>query len=142
MSEYPKADELLRTARQTLLEDLLPALPPERKYQGLMIANVMAISARELEAGDLVCAKQLQRLETLCGAEAPAVAGLSAGERLAFLEETLVREIRRGRFDDDSGAPLRSILMVLTRARLGISNPRYLQEWDSARESWQAQRAR
>ena len=33
MYERPTAAELLESARQVLLEDLLPALPPERKYE-------------------------------------------------------------------------------------------------------------
>jgi hypothetical protein len=142
MPDLPRADDLLRTARQTLLEVLLPALPPERKYEALMIARVMAMSARELETADFVFAKQTQRLESLCGAEAAVVAGVSAAERLGLLEKRLVTDIRDGRFDDHSAQPLRSILLALTRARLGISNPKYLQEWESTRDSWQAERAR
>lgn len=47
----PDAHELLDIARSTLLEQLLPALPGELRYPALMIANAMAIAARESRLG-------------------------------------------------------------------------------------------
>ncbi len=45
------AHELLEIARQTLLEQVLPVLPGELRYPALMIANAMAIAARESRLG-------------------------------------------------------------------------------------------
>jgi hypothetical protein len=50
MDDRPDGAELLAVARATLLEDLLPELPPAWRYQALMIANAMAMARRELEA--------------------------------------------------------------------------------------------
>ncbi len=47
----PNAHQLLEIARATLLEQLLPALPGELRYPALMIANAMAIAARESRLG-------------------------------------------------------------------------------------------
>jgi hypothetical protein len=135
MPERPRPEELLRTARQTLLEDLLPVLPQAMKYPALMIANVMAISAREFDAGELVLAKQLQRLEALYPEAEPPIAGATPTERLALVETRLAADIRCGRFADRAAGPLRDALLALTRARLGLSNPKYLQGWDATRRS-------
>ena len=47
MLEQPQAANLLETARETLLNKLLPALPAHLHYEARMIANAMAIAARE-----------------------------------------------------------------------------------------------
>lgn len=134
MYERPTAAELLESARQVLLEDLLPALPPERKYEALMLANVMALTLRELDAGDLAVARQLRRLEALYSQSFQAIAGASEAERLALLEKRLAQDIRAGRFDDSPGGPLREALLAMTQERLRISNPKYLHGWESALE--------
>ena len=47
--DKPAAADLLKTARSLMREELLAHLPAEQKLNGLMIANAMAIAARELE---------------------------------------------------------------------------------------------
>ena len=49
-ADQPAGEALLEAARRLLLEELLALLPAERRYDGLMIANAMAIAARELRA--------------------------------------------------------------------------------------------
>ena len=46
MHEPPPGPDLLDAARKTLLEELLPALPPEKHYAALMVANAITIAAR------------------------------------------------------------------------------------------------
>lgn len=94
MRVEPGGGELLRVARAQLLEALLPHLPPERHYEARMVANAMAIAARELQA--------------------PTPPALDA--------RRLAGEIRAGRHDDDAATG--ETLRVLTRARLAVSNPR------------------
>ena len=50
MKVQPDGAELLRVARAELLEDLLPHLPPARHYAARMVANAMAIAAREMKS--------------------------------------------------------------------------------------------
>lgn len=52
MREQPKADELLRYAREVLRQELIPALPKEHRLTGFMIANAMGIATRQLHNGD------------------------------------------------------------------------------------------
>lgn len=96
MSRQPDAAELLRTAREALLGQLLPALPETLHYQTRMIANAMAIAARELHATAPV---DIER------------------------ERRLAMAIRRGEHDDGSAG---QELLALVRGKLQTSNPRLL----------------
>ena len=96
MRVEPGGAELLRVARAELLEQLLPHLPASRHYTARMVANAMAIAARELDAPDL---------------------------RPIDLAR-LAAEIREGRHDDSP--QIEEGLRELTRARLAVSNPRLL----------------
>jgi len=96
MSRQPDAVELLRTAREVLLGQLLPALPESLHYQARMIANAMAIAAREQDA--------------------PARPNLPR-------EHELARAIRHGAHDDGSA---RQELLAIVRGKLKTSNPRLL----------------
>lgn len=97
MLERPDAPDLLATARDVLLRELLPALPPERHYAARMIANAMAIAAR-------------------AGAAAPAEADLAG----------LARRLRTAPPAPGSAdyAALRDELRRITRLRCAVSAPR------------------
>jgi hypothetical protein len=97
MRVEPDGAELLRVARAELLETLLPQLPAATHYAARMVANAMAIAAREMAA--------------------PPGAQLDAPR--------LAREIRSGRHDGAEATLER--LLALTRERLAVSNPRVLE---------------
>jgi hypothetical protein len=102
MLEKPDGPDLLATAREVLLNDLLPALPPEKAFAARMVANAMAIAAREAKA-DL---------------SAVTPRDLAA----------LAREIRAGLHDP--GAPTHEAVRVwlrdYARLRAGVSAPKAL----------------
>jgi hypothetical protein len=50
VSRLPDAPDLLITAREVLLQRLLPSLPAGLHYEARMIANAMAIAARECQS--------------------------------------------------------------------------------------------
>lgn len=110
LREEPLAPDLLATARAVLLNDLLPALPPEKAFAARMVANAMAIAAREAAGEDWEPA-MLARMAAL------------AGDPRAF-----AAAIRAGRFDP--GAPRHreaaALLDDLTRARCAVSAPKAL----------------
>lgn len=100
MNVEPAGAELLRVARDELLEKLLPKLPDAERYAARMVANAMAIAARELARGPSAT------LDT----------------------RRLSRGIRAGEHDEPGQAALlRETLRDLTRARLAVSNPRILE---------------
>lgn len=47
MLEKPDAADLLATAREVLLTELLPALPPEKAFAARMVASAMALAIRQ-----------------------------------------------------------------------------------------------
>lgn len=47
MLEKPDAADLLATAREVVLNELLPALPPEKAFAARMVAAAMALALRE-----------------------------------------------------------------------------------------------
>jgi len=68
MSDISDAADLIATARDALLAELLPALPKERRYTGLMIANAMAIAVREERLGFDAARSEAARLRNLLDA--------------------------------------------------------------------------
>ncbi len=122
--------EILATARQTLLKELLPLLPPERKYDILMIANAMAIAARELETGDQDLRREYELLTKLYkDCEVSEIDDLHKIEAcIHALKKRLAADIRAGVFDDnkDMGETLHALLLELVMAKLRQSNPKHL----------------
>lgn len=126
MRDRPGGAELLRQAREVLLEELLASLPPDKRYDGLMVAAAMATAARELEAGEAPLRRAYAGLAGLYGEAAPAAADAAALEdSLLRLTSRLADEIRRGEHDAD-----RRVHALLTEAvadRLRESNPEVLE---------------
>lgn len=100
-------ERLLETARDLLRDELLPALPPDKRHAALMVANAMAIAARELER---------------CRDPAH-IAAREAHDRRRC------HRIRAGGADHGAAAAqLHAGLLAETRARVELSNPKYLAE--------------
>lgn len=106
--EKPGGAALLATAREVLLAELLPALPPERQLAARMVANAMAIAAREAEQAAW---------------EADALARVPEASPAAF-----AAAIRSGRYDPglEGHAAARAFLVEVTRRRCEVSAPRAL----------------
>jgi hypothetical protein len=104
LPEEPLAPDLLAIARDVLLNELLPALPPDKAFAARMVANAMAIAARQA---------------------APATAAMPGGPGDA---RALAAAIRDGRFDPGTPdhARIAALLDDLTRARCAVSAPRAL----------------
>jgi hypothetical protein len=107
LHEEPLAPDLLATAREVLLNELLPALPPDKAFAARMVANAMAIAARSATQPDWA-AEALARM---------------GGDPRAF-----AAAIREGHFDPGTPdhARIAALLDDLTRARCAVSAPRAL----------------
>lgn len=119
MREQPRGDALLACARQLLRDEVLPALPADRKHALLMALNAMSIAERQLQYGDAPEAEELAALREL----------LDDGRiSLAEGNRRLARALREGA--GDPGSPRRAVLFAHLRAvgrqRLAESNPKAL----------------
>ena len=122
MTDTPDGAALLEEARRTLLEILLPLLPPERRYDGLMVANAMAIAAREAGQGRAPSARPCNMLSALFPA---ASADDNLRAHLLELEARLARRnsrrpVRRPGARRDA---VRDYLRRSVTARARVSNP-------------------
>jgi hypothetical protein len=129
MAERPEAAELLEEARRNLLEVLLPLLPEHRRYDGLMVANAMAIASRDARIGDELQRDEVRGLAALLDAQGSADSPSNALQaKLQDLERQLAQEIRRGAYDAPGPRrdALRAYLRESTRGRVRLSNPKAL----------------
>jgi hypothetical protein len=100
--EKPDAADLLATARQVVLQELLPALPPDKAFAARMVAAAMALAVR---------------------AQGAELAGLPQLD-LA----TLAKEIRAGTHDPGRSTHVetKDLLRAYARLRAGVSAPKAL----------------
>ncbi len=126
MNNAPDGVELLRVAQKVLREQLLPGVSKEQRYQALMVANAMAIAARELEAGESDLREELRMLTELYGDTVVGESGNSIKEKVAALNKRLARDIRAGVMDGACAQGVRALLKAQVTSRLRISNPKYL----------------
>jgi hypothetical protein len=151
MRDLPDGPALLAFARDVLLDDLLPLLPPERRLDARLVANCMAIAAREAAADpqgqgeigaalatfysastkDAVPSPTLPR-ERRREEPASALPDRAALEP-AFpadheLSRRFARDLRIGAFENSEprSAAVRAILWRMTIERLRLANPRFL----------------
>jgi hypothetical protein len=117
MLERPDGAALLDTARDVLIEELLPHLPEAQRFAARMIANAMAIAAREARQGQAWQAESLAAIATLTDRAAAPLAGFATA-------------IRAGAFDPGTPrhAAAAATLVALARARCAVSAPKALTE--------------
>ena len=118
MNNQPCGYDLLVTARQLLLDELLPVLPPQARYKALMIANAMGMAGREMKADE-------------AGDNADSVAALLAQAGVPYdpardSESVLAEAIRQRAVPQALQASLVALLLAMTRGKLRISNPKHL----------------
>ena len=126
MTNQPDAAKLLAIARATLLDNLLPHLPDNLRYDALMVANAMAISIREYAAGDTAAQGELARIAGLFAENSQPLAGEALATALTDCNRRLAAEIRNGRFYGKQRAALLNHLEKTSVDALAISNPRLL----------------
>jgi hypothetical protein len=128
MRDLPTAPALLALARDVLLGDLLPLLPPEARLDARLVANSMAIAEREALAGEGPAGEIARELKLLYGGALthPAQAvEREAGEGERDVMRRFANDLRTGAFEG-SDREARDILWRLTLAKLRQANPRFL----------------
>ncbi len=113
--EAPEGPGLLATARDALLQEILPKLSGTDAFTVRMIANAMAIAAREAAQDEAWVAATRATMQRLTGAtDTP--------------DRALAAAIRAGAFDPGSAhhAEVAGVLRIAARMRCAISAPRVL----------------
>lgn len=116
----PDAHELLGTAQTLLIDQILPAVPDNLRYEVRMIASAMGIAARQAKDGAAIdSAEKASLLSFLADAE---------GGSLADSRAALAAAIRAGRFDGPGPErqQLEKVLLENTLDALSISNPKVI----------------
>jgi hypothetical protein len=115
MRELPLGPDLLTTAREVLLNELLPQLPETHGLAARMVANAIGIAAREAAQDPSWQQEALARMRSLTGDAADPLRGFAAA-------------IRVGAFDPGTPhhADAVELLRDITRARCTVSAPRAL----------------
>ena len=119
MRDLPTAPALLALARDVLLNELMPLLPPTAHLEARLIANSMAIAEREALSGAAPAQRILHELEEFYG---------EVGEGEQGLMRRFARDLRAGAFEEGEHREhyAREILWRLTIAKLRDANPRFL----------------
>lgn len=133
MGERADGRDLLIIAREELIKGLLPKLPDELRYQALMIANAMAIAAREFETGRKCDQRELLGLSQLLISMKTDITNdlithQSAPRSAQPYRRTLSIAIRSGEYDPGKSGHQVMLKHLKTTARdkLAISNPKLL----------------
>jgi hypothetical protein len=127
MRDQPTGDQLLDTARALLRDELIPALPADKRHSALMIANAMAIAARQLKNGHDAEREELAALEALLATSPAGAPPTSLREALCEGNRQLCQWIREGQAD--AGALRKGVhrhLLRTIRHKLAESNPKAL----------------
>ncbi len=114
MQDRPTAPELLDAMAAKLFGEVRDWVPRERRFQILVLANLCAVIARELRAGDAPDEADLALFREL--------GGEGADSRAAAAD--LARKIREGRLDDHLDAAIAG-LREHVRRKLDVARPGY-----------------
>jgi hypothetical protein len=89
--DRPTAPELLESVAEYLFGELRPEVPREQRFKVLVAANVCAVVAREIRAGDEPDRADLELFEEILGEQSGDVHAAAA---------ELSRRLRAGELDD------------------------------------------
>jgi hypothetical protein len=124
MQDRPTAPELLDALAELLFKDVREWVPRDRRFQILVAANLCAVVARELRAGNEASAADVELFRSLLGEDAPPA---PAGDPDAEAREAaarLAREIREGKLDGELEA-VAGRLREHVRRKADIARPGY-----------------
>jgi Domain of unknown function (DUF6285) len=136
MYELPSIPALLALARDMLLNELTPLLPDERKTDALLVAEAIALAARQAEDRDdpiqaVPCELEMLYKPLTPPSPQPSPAcggGLGRGNAGEALLRRFANDLRKGAFETSQPCDqaARAILWRLTIAKLRQSNPNFL----------------
>jgi Domain of unknown function (DUF6285) len=123
--DRPSAPELLDAVAEYLFAELRPEVAREQRFRVLVAANVCAIVARELRAGDAPAREDLALFSELLGSDTDPAAGADVEESARAAAAELAVLLRSGELDDrlDELAPR---LAEHVKRQLDVARPGYV----------------
>jgi hypothetical protein len=123
--DRPDAAELLEAVAEYLFGELRSEVPREQRFKVLVAANICAVVAREIRAGDGPTREDLALFRDLLGeqGELPSDPATLAAETRQATEQ-LSRRLRAGELDERLGE-LAPRLAEHVRRKLEIARPDY-----------------
>lgn len=115
MQDRPTAPELLDAMAADLYSEVREWVPRERRFRVLVLANLCAVIARELRAGEEPSREDLELFTALSGSPADDPRGAAAA---------LAATIRRGDLDDRLDETMAGLREHVAR-KLEIARPGY-----------------
>jgi uncharacterized protein DUF6285 len=115
MQDRPSAPELLDAMAGDLYSEVRDWVPRERRFRVLVLANLCAVIARELRAGEEPSRLDLELFTALSG---------SSGDGVREAAATLAAAIRRGDLDDSLPEAIAGLREHVAR-KLEIARPGY-----------------
>ena len=122
--DRPDAAELLEAVAEFLFADVREWAPREKRFQVLVAANVCAVVARELRAGDEPLREDLALFRELLGEPPSEPSDDELADEVGRAREELARMIRSGELDarlDELSERLRDHV----RRKLEVARPGY-----------------
>ena len=127
MQDRPTAPELLDALAELLFGDVREWVPRERRFQVLVAANLCAVVARELRAGDEPSLADVRLFRELIGATGPEPEPEDAEDEARESAKELAWLLRRGELDDRIEEVARR-LREHVRRKLDVARPGYAGE--------------
>jgi len=127
--DRPSAPELLEAVAEYLFAELRPEVPREQRFRVLVAANVCAVVARELRAGEGPGREDLAMFRELLGAEQADddLEGDELADAVRASERELAARLRTGALDDRLDE-LNDRLRDHVRRKLEVARPGYCDE--------------
>ena len=127
MRDQPRGEHLLASAEALLRDELLPALPADKRQAGLMIARALGIAARQLQNGEAPERQELANLARLLAPTNETSETAALRQQLQRANRQFGQLIRSGAADaGESRTQVVRHLLHIARQRVAESNPRYL----------------
>jgi hypothetical protein len=124
MQDRPTAPELLDALAELLFGDVREWVPRERRFQVLVAANVCAVVARELRAGDDASLADVKLFRSLLGVEGPRPEPYQADAEAREAAAELAWAIRQGKLDGEIES-VASALRAHVKRKLAVARPGY-----------------
>ncbi len=124
MQDPPEAPDLLDAVAEYLVAELRPGVASEQRFKVLVAANVCAVVARELRAGEAPSVADAELFRRLLGRPAAETSPGEAADAAGELARELAGRIRAGDLDERLPELIEALREHVAR-KLDVARPGY-----------------